>query len=193
MRINLRRGIAVAVTMLALSLLSARAAEPTAYELIKAGNEYVGKEAKDQIVQIWSEKSVGAMTPNIWYVVYYDPDATFKATQVKFGAGRKMDVKRPWRMLEPASGADKKLDRKKMNIDSDKALATAIKEPLLERLKLTASQMWLQHGDDGPVWKVRLWAAKLRNPNKDADIGDVYVSADDGKVVKSDLHINRVD
>jgi hypothetical protein len=29
----------------------------------------------------------------------------------------------------------------------------------------------LQHGDLGPEWKVRLWAAKLRNPTEDADIG----------------------
>jgi hypothetical protein len=27
----------------------------------------------------------------------------------------------------------------------------------------------------------------------DADIGDVFISAKDGKVVKSDLHINNVD
>jgi hypothetical protein len=171
----------------------AKAAEPTAYELIKEGNRYVGEEAKDKVVQIRSEKSVGTLTPNIWYIVFYDADATFKATEVKFGAGRKMDVKRPTRLFELGSGDDKKLDRKKMNIDSDKALKTATSEPLLTNLKLTASQMWLQRGEDSPVWKVRLWAAKLRNPEKDVDIGDVYVSADDGKVVRSDLHINKVD
>jgi hypothetical protein len=172
---------------------AARAAEPTAYELIKEGNKHVGEEAKDKVVQIRSEKSIGTMTPIIWYVVYYDPDATFKATEVKFGAGKKMDVKRPTRLFEMGSGDDKKLDRKRMNVDSDKALKTATSEPLLTNLKLTASQMWLQRGEDGPVWRVKLWAAKLRNPEKDADIGDVFVSADDGKVVRSDLHINRVD
>ena len=30
--------------------------------------------------------------PNVWYVVYYDPDAVLKAVEVKFGAGKKMDV-----------------------------------------------------------------------------------------------------
>jgi hypothetical protein len=43
------------------------------------------------------------------------------------------------------------------------------------------------------VWKVKLWATKLRQPQKDADIGEVWISASDGKVVKNDLHINSVD
>jgi hypothetical protein len=45
----------------------------------------------------------------------------------------------------------------------------------------------------GAVWRVRLWAAKLRHPNDQADIGEVFVSAENGKVVHTDLHINRVD
>src|SRR3954447_8834637 len=77
----------------------AKAAELTAFELIKEGNRYVGEEAKDKIVQIRSEKSIGTLTPNIWYIVFYDVDATFKATEVKFGAGKKMDVKRPTRLF----------------------------------------------------------------------------------------------
>jgi hypothetical protein len=173
--------------------LCVHAAELTAFQLIKEGNRYVGEDSKDQVVQIRSEKSIGIMSPTIWYVVFYDPDATFKATEVKFLAGQKDQVKRPMRMLEPMSGNDKKLDRKRMNIDSDKALETASKEPSLTNLKLTASQMWLERSEDGPTWKVRLWAAKLRNPTKDVDIGDVYISADDGKVLRRDLHIGRVD
>lgn len=192
MRNNLQRKLlAIAVITLGLGL-SARAGELTAYQLIKEGNRYVGEEAKDQVVQIRSDKSVGTMTPTVWYIVYYDPDASLKATEVKFGAGKKMDVKRPFRLLEMAS-ADKRLDRKKMNVDSDKALSTATADPLLQNLKLKASQMWLDRGDDGPVWRVRLWAAKLKDPNDDADIGEVFISADDGKVLRRDLHIERVD
>jgi len=192
MRNNLQRKLlAIAVITLGLGL-SARAGELTAYQLIKEGNRYVGEEAKDQVVQVRSDKSVGTMTPTVWYIVYYDPDASLKATEVKFGAGKKMDVKRPFRLLEMAS-ADKRLDRKKMNVDSDKALSTATADPLLQNLKLKASQMWLDRGDDGPVWRVRLWAAKLKDPNDNADIGEVFISADDGKVLRRDLHIERVD
>ena len=171
------------------------APEPTAFQLIKEGNKHVGEDAKDRVVQIRSEKSVGSMTPSIWYIVYYDPDATAKATEVKFGAGRKMSVKRPSRILEPIFGDHKELDREKFKVDSDQAISTATAEPLLKNLTLTGTQLWLQRhgGDDTPVWKVRLWAAKLRQPQKSVDIGDVYVSAEDGKVVKSDLKINRVD
>ena len=69
----------------------AMAGEPTAFQLMKLGNDYVGKEARDKVVQIRSEKSIGSLTPAIWYVVYYDADATFKATEVKFAAGKKTD------------------------------------------------------------------------------------------------------
>ncbi|MBI3850842.1 MAG: hypothetical protein HY298_11290 [Verrucomicrobia bacterium] len=173
------------------------AAEPTAFELIKEGNRHVGEEAKDRVVQIRSEKSVATLTPNIWYVVYYDPDATAKATEVKFGAGKKLAVKRPPRFLEPFTGQQKQLNREKMKIDSDKAIEIAKKEPLLDKLTLTATQLWLErlawHSDDTPIWRIRLWAAKLRHPKDSADIGELYISAEDGKVIKNDLHIDRVD
>src|ERR1051325_987478 len=92
--------------------------DPTALQLINDANEYVGKDARDKVVQIRSEKSVGSLTPAIWYVVFYDPDATFKATEVKFAAGKKTDTKRPIRMLEYVK-ADKVFDKSKLKTDSD--------------------------------------------------------------------------
>ncbi len=173
--------------------LSAQAGEPTAYELAKQGDQYVGVQSKGKIVQIRSEKSIASLTPNIWYVVYYDPDATLKAVEVKFGAGQKLDVSHPLRLLEPVTGDDKVLDKDKLKTDSDKALQIAKSQPVLKNLTLKASQMWLGHGDEGPVWKVKLWAAKLKHPNEDADIGVVVLSAADGSIVKTDLHPNSVD
>jgi hypothetical protein len=90
-------------------------------------------------------------------------------------------------------GEDKVLESSKLKTDSDKAIQIATAEPLLKSLKLLATQLWLQRGDEGPVWKVRLWAAKLNNPTKDVDVGDVYISTVDGKVIRSNLHIDRVD
>ena len=116
-----------------------------------------------------------------------------KATEVKFGGGRMMEVRRPLRLLEPVTGGDKTLDRKKLKVDSDRALAIALKEPLLSGLTVKSSQFWLQRGEEGPVWKIRLWAAKLGNPNKMADIGVVVVSCANGEIVKSDLHPKSVD
>lgn len=182
--------------------MTARAAEPTAFDLIKEGDRYVGEQAKDRVVQIRSEKSIGTLTPNIWYVVFYDPTASLKAVEVKFGAGKMLAVKRPWRLIEPVTGGDLPLDREKLKIDSPEANKIALKEPLLQNLKITATQLKLDRlgegvmGQGGPgqgVWKVRLWAAKLRNPERDADIGEVWISSSDGQVLKNDLHINRVD
>ena len=150
------------------------------------------------MVQIRSDKSLGSLTPNIWYIVYFDPDARMKATEVKFGAGKKMDVQRPFRVFERMK-ADKVFDKTKLKIDSDDAIKTATADPLLKGLNLKATQLWLDSNYKSdlsvtaPVWKVRLWAAKLHRPNEDADIGEVFINAEDGKVVKSDLHIDRID
>ena len=177
-------------------------ADMTAFQLLKEANRYVGEQAKDKVVQIRSEKSVGTLTPNIWYVVLYDPTATLKATQVKFGAGKMLKVERPLRLLEPVTGGDAPLDKEKLKVDSDAATKTALKEPLLENLKITATQLKLERIGEGvlgitgtgqAVWRVRLYAAKLRDATRDADIGEIWVSAFDGKVLKNDLHIDRVD
>ncbi len=172
---------------------AALAADPTAFELAKLGNQYVGTQSKDKVVQIRSDKSAGTLVPNIWYVVYYDPDATLKAVEVKFGAGQKMDVSRPLRLLEPITGADKVLDSTKLKVDSDKALSIATSQPVLKNLTIKASQLELRHGDLGPEWKITLWGGKLKDPNDDANVGVVFISAADGSIVKSDLHPSSVD
>ncbi len=172
----------------------AHAAEPTAYDLVKEGNRHLGEDAKGRVVQIRSEKSVGGLTPNIWFVVYYDPDATAKATEIKFAAGTKVSVKRPARVLEPITGAHHELAKEKLKIDSDKAIEIAKNEPLIKNLTLTNTQLTLERGEgDQPVWKVRLWAAKIRKPSDTVNIGELHLSAEDGKVVKNDLKPGRVD
>jgi hypothetical protein len=174
--------------------------ETTAFQLIEEGNNYVSVEARDRVVQIRSEKSVGGLSPNIWYVVYYDRDARFNATEVKFGAGKKLDVKRPMRLFEKMGGSDAALDRGRLKVDSDQAIEIALKEPLLDRLTIKATQLKLERaggkgqGDERlPVWRVELWAGKLKNPNRQVNIGDVFISAEDGKVLETDLKIKRVD
>src|SRR5262245_59101338 len=177
---------AVAAAVFALATASnATAGDSTAFELIKEANRYVGEQAKDKVVQVRSEKSVGSLTPIIWYVVLYDPTATMKAQEVKFGAGRMLEVKRPFRLLEPAYGGDKQMDRDKLKVDSDAAIKKAMEEPLLNNLKITATQLKLEQSNDSAlginnsgqgVWKVRLWAAKLRDPSRDTDIGEVWLS-----------------
>lgn len=190
------RGLLLIVLGLIALTHAARAGEPTAFDLVKEGNRYIGEDSKDKVVQIRSDKSVAGLTPNIWYVVYYDPDATLMSVEIKFGGGKKMSVKRPTRLLEPVTGAHKQLDREKLKVDSDKALDIATQEPLLKGLTLKASRLTLERrnsDDNTPVWKVRLWAAKLKNPNANVDIGEVLIAAEDGKVLKSDLRPSKVD
>jgi hypothetical protein len=171
----------------------ARAADHTAFSLVKDGDRFVGEQSKDKVVQIRSERSAGTLTPDIWYIVYYDADAPLKAVQVKFGAGQKMDVSRPLRLLEPINGNDRVLDPLRLKVDSNQALDIAKSQPLLQHVVLTSSQLWLQHGDEGPQWKVKLWAARNKNSDRQRDVGDVYIGAAGGTVIRADLHPERVE
>lgn len=180
--------------VLACVVFSARAAEEmTAFELAKEGNRYVGEQAKDKVIQIRSEKSVGTLAPQIWYIVYYDPTATFKSVEVKFSGGKMVDVKRPFRLLETITSSNREMNKESLKIDSDKAIEIALKEPILENITPKAVSARLEREDAGPVWTIKIWAAKLRDPNDTVDIGEVKLTAADGTVIERDLHINRVD
>jgi hypothetical protein len=179
----------IVALLLMVVAVAAAEREPTALELIKEGNRYVGEQAKDKLLQIRSERSVGTLTPKVWYVVFHDPTATFKAVEVKFAAGKMVDVKRPLRVIELAKGA-KEIEVGKVKVDSDEAVKKALAEPILKDIQVEAR---LENSETGPVWRLRLWAAKLNKPTDTADIGKVALTADEGKVIETDIHLNRLD
>ncbi len=192
---NLKAGLSqwsgVAVCCLALSAWAATGAEPTAFELIKEGNKAVGKQSQDKVMRIRSEKSFLSLTPNVWYVAYYDPDVISKQTEVKFGAGRQIGIKRGWRPFGRTGAMDRLMDLKKLQYDSDYVIKAATTDPLVAKLTIKATQLWLENSEAKPRWKVRLWAAKLKGEGA-VNIGDLYLSAETGKVVKSDFHLEKV-
>ena len=182
----------VACGLFGAALLRANAAEPTAFQLIKEGNRFVGEPSKDNVLEIYSDKSLVGLTPSVWYVDYFDPTRKGKIVEVKFGAGLKLDVKRPLKLFGGGGRQGDILDLAKLKTDSDAALGIATSVQLLKPLTLKNTQMWLSRGDAGVVWKVRIWAAKLNDSKATAEIGDVYISPEDGKIVRADLHIERV-
>ena len=70
-----------AALLLGASTLFAADKDATAFDLMKEGNRYVGEQAKDRVVQVRSEKSMGSLSPKVWYVVFYDPTASMKAVE----------------------------------------------------------------------------------------------------------------
>jgi hypothetical protein len=174
--------------VLGLATTSIALADPTALNLVSKANDYVGVQSKDKILDIDSEKSVSSLQPNIWHVIYYDDTVVSKTVDVKFGAGQEMDVSHPMRpFMLPAKERDV-IDQSKLKVDSDRALDIATQQPLLKGLILRSSRITLENGDYGVAWKVELWAAKVNDSTKEANVGTVYVSAEDGSVVKLDLH-----
>lgn len=178
-------GLAVAGQVMARDL--------TAFELVKAGDPYVGIQSKDKVLQIRSDKSVASLTPNVWHIVYYDPSAMMKSVEVKFGSGKELKVSHPFHPFQLPYHERDILNKSKLRVDSDEALRKARSQPLLKKLTLKASQMSLDRGHEGPVWKIRFWAAKLSNPDKRVDIGTIVLSATDGSTIKNDLRPDKVD
>lgn len=184
--------MALAAVLLLAGFTSAFAgSEPTAFQLAKEGNRYVGDPSRDQVLEIFSQKSIASLTPSLWTVAYFDPDTTFKVVEVKFGAGLKLDVRRPWKLFDCGKKSDV-IDLKKLKVDSDEAIKIATSQQMLSPFNLKYTQLWLQHSDDGLVWRVRLWAAKLGKPDVIMEIGDICISPTDGKVVQANLHIERL-
>lgn len=166
-------------------------ADPSALNLVRSGDNYIGIQSRDKILEMYSEKSIATVEPNVWHILYYDPDVTFKAADVKFGAGQEMEVTHPMHPVHmfgmPAKTSDI-IDQSRVHVDSDQALNIATSQPLLRGLTLRSTKMTLDNGDTGPAWKVDLYAAKLSDPTKEAYVGNVCISATDKSVLKVDLH-----
>ena len=195
MRIPQKRsplGLFAAFGLILLGVAVVRGDEPTAFDLAKQGNRFVGEQSKDKVLEIRSEKSIGGLVPSVWYVTYYDPDTSSKRAEVKFGGGQQMGIKRGW---SPFSGnpLQKLMDPTKLKIDSDEAIKIATTQPLLSKLTLKATQLKLEVGGGTPMWHVHIYAAKLSKPDKMVDVGEISLSAQTGQVTSSDLDISKVD
>jgi hypothetical protein len=184
---KLKHGLVLGA-VLGLTATQMALADPTAFDLARKGDDYIGVQSKGKLLEIYSEKSVAMLTPNIWYVDYYDPDAGWKTVEVKFGGGQEMEVTHPSHVFQGHPKATDVLDWSKLNIDSTRALRIAAEQPLLKGLTLKESKMTLQNSDDGVVWKVELWVAKVNDSTKEGDVGTVTLSPDSGSVIKADLH-----
>lgn len=187
MKINygLAAGMALALTTAQLAL-----ADPTALDLVKQGDNYVGVQSKDKVLKIYSEKSVASLEPNIWHVVYYDPSVFLKGTDVKFSAGQETEVSHPFRPFEMPAKTDQIIDLSQVTVDSNRAVEIASSQPLLKGLTLRSAKLTLQKVNGIPTWKVELWAAKVSDTTKEANVGTVSISAADGSVLEINLHPN---
>jgi hypothetical protein len=182
-----------AVLGLATSHVVLADAGPTALSLIKSGDDYVGIPCKDRVLEIYADKSVASMAPNVWHIVYYDPSVFSRSVEVKFGAGQEMEVSHPMRPFMLPARASAILDPSRLKVDSDRALQIATSQPILNGITLRSSKMTLENSDDGPIWKVELYAAKVGDPTREVSVGYVTMTADDGTIVKADLHPSSVD
>ncbi|HEY1172176.1 MAG TPA: hypothetical protein VGH19_12455 [Verrucomicrobiae bacterium] len=186
--------------VMACGLLTASVLDRTALDLAKEGNKYVIEQSRDKIVQIRSDKSSRSTTPTTWYVVYFESltpveNATSRfatGTELKFTAGNLVSVKRNVQLLGLTTEQYAEMDASQLKVDSDKALDIALREPILENLKVMGTDMTLTQGTEGfPIWKISIWAAK-KDTKIDLKVGEIWVSSVDGKVSKINVNPGRV-
>jgi len=184
---RIKQGIALGA-LLGLASSRMALADPTALDLVKRGDDYVGIQSKDKVVEIYSDRSVASLEPNIWHIAYYDPTVMSKTVEVKFEAGQETGVAHPMHPFTLPAKPEQILDLSKITVDSDHAVNIAASQPLLKGLNLRYSKVTLQRGEMGPEWKVELWSAKVSDPTRDANVGYVRISAADGSILQSNLH-----
>ncbi len=182
------RWLFVCVSILLSMAGNGAAGEPTALELIRDGNRYVGEQFKDKVVMIRSEKSVATLTPQTWIINYRHDLTSLKGIEVMFIGGKMADV-------DSSTRGGRPFELGRIKVDSDRALNVTTNEAIVKNLTLRATKMSLERlGESGvPAWRVQVWAAKLRSPADSTSIGELFVSAEDGSVLKNDLRIARVE
>ena len=190
----LNRSCLAAVIIGVIGSLTARAAEEaTAFSLIALGNEKVPPHAKDNVVQIYSERSDESLTPQRWSVIYYDTTAKLKAIRVKFNNGEVTTTDTPVRLFQKLTDDSLPLNRNRMKIDSDVALKTALAHPDLDDVELVGTQMMLRwERGVRVVWDVELFAVKKVNPAKTTSIGKLVINAKDGSLAYNQLRKPRL-
>ncbi|MGV3756069.1 MAG: hypothetical protein ACO1QS_11865 [Verrucomicrobiota bacterium] len=186
--------------IMACGLLTASVLDRTAFELVKEGNKYIVEQSRDKVIQIRSEKSSRKSMPTTWYVVYFDSVKAAGAgafrfatgTELKFSAGNLVSIRRDVQLLEAPTDKYVGMDAAMLTVDSDRALEIALKEPVLESLKVMSTDMTLEQGPEGyPVWKISIWANK-KDTTIDVKAGEIWVSCVDGKVCKITVNPGRV-
>jgi serine/threonine protein kinase len=161
----------------------------TALQLVQLGNHYVGENARDQVIAIISDKSIGDFTPKSWRVIYRNPQAAFNATEVQFTDDKMTRVREPNRFLQIFSpGSNKTFDFSKVKLDSDDALKIVMALPEVRAASVIAAQMELERGYGGlPVWTVNLFGESDSKLADEKNLGTIQLLAESGKILKNTL------
>jgi hypothetical protein len=166
------------------------AGEATAFTVAKAGDAVIEVGARGKITEMRSEKTGTNLVPNVWYVDYFDTNTAFKTTEVMFVDGKVKEVTQPKHVFQAFSGS-RKLSWRKLKVDSDKALAIALKNRAFQTYPPKAVQFRLERTTDGSIWKIRFWTPRNDQPGETVDIGELYISTQNGEVIKDDLWVRR--
>ena len=135
--------------------------------------------AKNKVLRAEADRFQVGTIPQRWRITYYDPNALYDATELRFEKGQMARLHQPTRLLGVLNPqAPKPMDIEKIKIDSDEAVRVALGLPTVTPLSIKTVELELERGTGGlPVWKVRLFGLTQQE-------GSVTIAADDGKVLK---------
>lgn len=159
---------------------------PNAFALLQEGNQYVNKHAQGKILQMVSMPNEDGLKPRDWRIIYYVDSARFNAVEVQFSNGQITKAFEPSRVFQWFSRRSRKPMREDLlHVDSDRALAIALRRSGLSEETAEKSEFKLETGEDGvPVWKINFWG---RVQDRPSNLGEVVISAVDGTLIKNHI------
>jgi hypothetical protein len=169
-------------------------AKATALAMVKVGNQYVHDQAKDKVIEIRARKERGNIPPPEWDILYDDQKEfglTRTATEVHIRNGQYEGAGQQGISGPAGIGVRKPMPLERLKIDSDRALQIA-RTSLGSDVPLIQGDFSLHSGPaDLPVWTIKLWTSKSRDPRALVDLGFIEISAEDGSILKNALRPDR--
>lgn len=160
----------------------------TALQFVQLGDHYVTQNARDQVIAMISDKTVGDLVPKNWRILYHNEKATFNTTEIDFANNAMTRIHEPNRFFQMFSGANKPIDLSQVALDSDDALKIVMNVPEVRAASVIAVQMQLNRGYGGmPVWTVNLFGQSDSEIADDKNLGTIQLLADSGKILKNTL------
>lgn len=179
---------------------------PTARQAVEIAKRRMSPASQDQVLRVEGRRSGADLRIREWQVTFYDDSRVNNALTVKVEDGQDTDAETVLRMFEDGTWSHfdrnftgfsnrEVINLSRWRIDSDDAVARALRLPALSEVQVTEVRLTLRKLSDGdvpPVWRVNLRARSKTNPSRSAGIGFIDLSAESGEVLRNETRVRKL-
>jgi hypothetical protein len=198
--------IRIAVAIILSATLAYAGNLPTARQAVDIAKRRMSPASQDKVLRIEGRRSDADLRVREWVITFYDETRVNNALAVRVEDGQDTATKVQLRMFEDGTfdhfdrnftGFSNKevINLSRWKIDSDEAVARALKQPRLSEVQITEVRLILSKLSDGevpPVWRVHLRARSKSNPGRDTSIGYIDLSAETGEVLRNETRLGKL-